>query len=148
MIPESEQPTLDIDWFFVNKDKIGFAASAGGKLPESVAKSRTNIALLSGYFRALPAISKVELNPKLNEILPHHEIDESYLSDFVFMAEKGLYAFDKTIPGNFSDDNYHLVAKPLVSLNIKDLPINVVDILLQTRNDIDISEHFKGSMFP
>ncbi len=148
MIPEFEQPALDIDWFFVNKKKIGFVASAGGRLPKSVADSRENIELLSSYFRALPVISEVELNEKLKAILPHHEIDESYLSDFVLMAEKGLYTFDKTLVGNFSDNNYHLVAKPIVPLKVEDLPLHITNILFQTECGIKVAEHFDSSIFP
>ena len=37
MFTETQQQTLDIDWFFIADDKIGFVTSAGGRLPESVA---------------------------------------------------------------------------------------------------------------
>jgi hypothetical protein len=145
MITELEQSTLDIDWFFLNKNKIGFVASAGGRLPKSISKSQDDIQLLSSYFRSLPRISDIEVNPKLEEVMINRKIDESYLSDFIFMAQKGLYVFDKTFLNNFNDDIYHLVAMPTVGLNINDLPSNIYDILCKTRNDDDIDYGFKCS---
>ena len=147
MISESEQFTLDIDWFFASRNKIGFVASAGGRLPRSIARSEENIQLLSDYFRSLPEISNVQVNPLLEEILSHRKIDDSYLADFVYMAEKGLYAFDKTFLNNFQDDMYHLVAKPLISLAFNSLPIDIIDILRETMNDSDIETGFKISSF-
>jgi len=112
---------------------MGFVASAGGKLPESVSKSKENIETFALYFRGLPQRCTVIVNPNLHRIIPTRTIDDRYLSDFVKMAHKGLYSFDKTILNSFLDPNYHLVAKPSRPLKISDLPPEVVKILMETR---------------
>lgn len=147
MITELEQSTLDIDWFFTSNSRIGFVASAGGRLPKSVSKSEENIQLLSDYFRSLPDISDIEINPMLNEIMINRKPDERYLSDFILMAQKGLYSFDKTMLNNFEDDNYHLVVKPILNLDIKDLPFEIANVLCQPFNHTEIDKGFKSSFF-
>ncbi|AMR30740.1 hypothetical protein A0256_04540 [Mucilaginibacter sp. PAMC 26640] len=133
MINESDQAILDIDWFFTNGSEIGFIASAGGRLPASVAKSKENIEALATYFRSLPQTRNIVINPDLETKLAKRSINDNYLSDFVDMAKKGLYTFDKTILGNYSATQYHLVAKPIVSLKIEEIPSAIVEILLQTQ---------------
>lgn len=129
MFTETQQQTLDIDWFFIAEDKIGFVASAGGRLPESVAILDKKIEILSSYFRNLPEITTVRIHGKLEEI---KKIDENYLADFVFMAKRGLYAFDKLILNNFSDLKYHLVAQPVAYLSLKELPSEIIDLIHKT----------------
>lgn len=136
MISETEQSYLDIDWFFTDSKNVGFVASAGGKLPKSVSKSKDTIQLLASYFRDLPPITDVLVNPKLKEIMINREVNENYLSDFIFMAEKGLYSFDKTLLNDLNDDRYHLVVSPVVALNISDLPSEISNIVSQTINSI------------
>jgi hypothetical protein len=147
MISEIEQSTLDIDWFFTDNNKIGFVASAGGRLPKSVAKSKDNIELLSNYFRGLSPTTDIKVNPKLKEFMPHRDINENYLSDFIYMAERGLYSFDKISLNNFNDDGYYLVASPVVGLTINDLPIEISNIIAQTISAIEINELFYSSSF-
>ncbi|WP_449386944.1 hypothetical protein [Chryseobacterium lineare] len=135
IITEIEQQTMDVDWFITDSEHIGFMASAGGKLPESVARSKENNEILYGFFRSLPEISEVVINPKLDSILIKifgSGVNKRYLEDYVFMTKKGLYSFDKTYPNNFSDPHYHLVASPEIPLKLKKLPQNIVDILGQT----------------
>ena len=128
MFTEIEQQTLDIDWFFTDQINIAFAASGGGKLPSSFTKIQKNEMLVL-YFRSLPEISEVIINKDLINILPH-KIDKEYLADFVFMSKKGLYSFDKTNVGNFSDTNYHLVCKPTNPLKLQDLSTEIKEILI------------------
>ncbi|MCD0465080.1 hypothetical protein [Flavobacterium sp. ENC] len=61
MITEIEQQSLDIDWFFTDGTHIAFAASGGGKLPESISES-VDYNLLSHYFRDLPEMTEVKIN--------------------------------------------------------------------------------------
>jgi hypothetical protein len=96
MITEQEQFALDIDWFFTNGYSVAFVASAGGRLPQSVSKSKENLELLSCYFRNLPQISDVKVNKKLRETIPGRVIDERYLEDYTYVSKRGLYSFDKT----------------------------------------------------
>lgn len=142
MYTEIEQETLDIDWFFTNNKNIGFVASGGGKLPESVSKSASNTTLLSNYFRGLPERSQdVLINANLKETLGT-EVSEDYLSDFINMAKKGLYAYDKTVLNNFSNTNYHLVAKPFNPITISELPEYIIDILQNSyyKENINLEE--------
>jgi len=137
MISIIDQQTLDIDWFFMNDSFIGFVASGGGRLPDSAAKSIENNKSLTLFFRSLPAISDVIINPDLNKIVTT-AIDEMYLSDFVDMAKKGLFSFDKTNPNSFSDSNYHLVATPVDPLRFDQLPFEIKGILEESKYNGEI----------
>jgi hypothetical protein len=128
MFTEIEQQTLDIDWFFLNGKEICFVASGGGKLASSVAKSSENNAILVSYFRNLNDRCDVVINPNLDETLN----DENYLSDFIQMAKKGLYAFDKTTLNDFSSTKYHLVTTPSIPLFLNELPENIQGLLRKT----------------
>ncbi|WP_312902261.1 hypothetical protein [Chryseobacterium taichungense] len=135
MITEIEQQTMDIDCFFTDGEYVGFMASGGGKLPDSVAKSEEKRQILALYFRNLPEISEVIINPKLDSILIKifgSGVNKRYLEDYVSMTKKGLYSFDKTYPNNFLEPHYHLVANPKNPLKLKELPQNIVDVLEQT----------------
>src|ERR1700744_1286707 len=112
VITEIEQATSDIDWFFTNGNEIAFVASGGGKLPEVISQSKEDIETLASYFRGLPKKSDAIINQDLGKIMEAREINERYLADFVTMAEKGFFSYDKTVLNNFSEINYHLVAKP------------------------------------
>lgn len=133
MYTEIEQQTLDIDWFFTDDNEIAFVASAGGKLPKAIAELGDENGLLSSYFRNLPNISEVVINPQLEDILQN--VDEKYLSDFINMSKKGLYSFDKTVLNDFSDYSYHLVAKPIAPITLNDLSANILDIILNTKSN-------------
>lgn len=146
MITEIEQQTMDMDCFFTDGEYVGFMASGGGKLPDSVTKSEEKRQILARYFRNLPEISEVMINPKLDSILIKifgSGVNKRYLEDYAFMTKKGLYSFDKTYPNNFSEPHYHLVASPNIPLKLKKLPQNIVDILEQTcykNNLVNIDE--------
>jgi hypothetical protein len=136
MYTEIEQEALDIDWFFTDGKYISFMASGGGKLPNSVSASKEDNQLLVNYFRNLPEISDVEINTELDNLLIKifgSGVNDRYLEDYISMAKKGLYSFDKTHPNNFLEPHYHLVAKPINPLNLKDLPQDIQDILLRTK---------------
>ncbi|WP_294273141.1 hypothetical protein [uncultured Chryseobacterium sp.] len=136
MYTEIEQETLDIDWFFTDGQNIGFMASGGGKLPNSIAESKENHQILVNYFRNLPEVSDVSINPELDSLLNKilgSVTDERYLEDYVSMTRKGLYSYDKTVLNNFLDPYYHLVAGPKHPLKLENLPQDIVNILSKTR---------------
>lgn len=139
MLSEIEQESLDIDWFFTNNEHIVFMASGGGGLPDSIAKSMENSKLLSSFFRSLPVTSEVLINPSLDKI-KGSVVNDQYLSDFVLMAKRGLFSFDKTVLNNFLDCNYHLVARPAIPLTIDSVPDEIKDILTKSKyiGDIDL----------
>lgn len=136
MITEIEQETMDMDWFFTDGEYVGFMASGGGKLPDSVAESEEKRQILVHYFRNLPEISEVEVSSKLDSILikiSGSGANERYLEDYVLMTKKGLYSFDKSYPNQFTEPNYHLVAGPTNPLKLKELPQDILDILVKTQ---------------
>lgn len=130
MISEIEQQYLDIDWFFSDENNLAFVASGGGKLPKSVEECE-DYGLLVSYFRNLPDTSDVKLNDNLHKILKS-EPDERYLNDFIIMARKGFYTFDKTVLNDFIDTNYHLVAFPLTPLKFSDISEEIRYVLQKT----------------
>ncbi|MDH6252956.1 hypothetical protein M2347_002683 [Chryseobacterium sp. H1D6B] len=142
MITEIEQQTLDVDWFLTDGKHISLMASGGGQLPDSVAVSAENNEKLRIYFRNLPEISDVIIDPELDNLLLKRlgsVADERYLSDYVSMTKKGLYSFDKSISADFLDPGYHLVAKPVKPLTIYDLPQDISAILMLTRYPHEIN---------
>jgi hypothetical protein len=152
MITEIEQETMDMDWFFTDGEYVGFMASGGGKLPDSVAQSEEKRQILARYFRNLPEISEAAISPELNNILIKilgSGVDERYLEDYLLMARKGLFSYDKTYPNHFMDPSYHLVAMPKSPLHLKDIPDHIMVLLINTTytqnsinhiSEIDISK--------
>ena len=139
-----DQFSIDIDWFFIDQQgNVGHVASGGGQFPVSISKSKEMCELLQSFFERydLVSLNKFSINSELKKIVGFNNSYEEtkYLKDFILMAQKGLYSFDKTILGNFIDDNYHLVAKPLNPLNIKMLPDDISIILRRTVIDSDLS---------
>jgi len=137
MLTEIEQQSLDIDWFFIADNKIGFVASGGGKLPDSVTNLNKNFSEISSYFRSLPEKTEAIINKELKRIKTT-TITDYYLEDFVYMAKRGLYSFDKTLLNNFSDTNYHIVARPIECLRVEELPIEITDLINKTTYDGNI----------
>lgn len=151
IITEIEQQTMDIDCFITDGEHVGFMASGGGKLPDSIAESEEKRQILVQYFRNLPEISEASINPELNNILIKvlgSGVNKRYLEDYEFMTKKGLFSFDKTYPNNFSNFHYHLVTSPENPLKLKELPQKIVDLLEKTYfskslvnlNEINVSE--------
>ncbi|HTE01618.1 MAG TPA: hypothetical protein VK668_20160 [Mucilaginibacter sp.] len=134
MITDIEQETSDIEWFFICGEEIGFVESGGGKLPNSISiKSMEEIILLATYFRNLPAKSDVVINRDLKRLLTPGTAIKEYLTYFVELAEKGIYSFDKTVSNRFADTNYHLVAKPTNPLKVSELPLEITNLIAETK---------------
>ena len=68
----------------------------------------------------------VVINADLSNIIGS-VADERYLNDFVLMSKRGLFAFDKTVTNHFHNPMYHLVAKPLVTLNFNQIPDSIMN---------------------
>jgi len=131
MITEIQQETSDIDWFFTSLNKIGFVMSGGGKLPDSVANLDDKLELISAFFRGLPESSGVIINSNL-EAIKNTIITDNYLHDFIYMAKRGLFAFDKTVLNNFNETNYHLVAMPIKPLLTSTIPEDIFELIYNT----------------
>ncbi|TFF35967.1 hypothetical protein [Mucilaginibacter psychrotolerans] len=145
MITEIEQQTSDIDWFFTDGENIAFVASGGGKLPSSVSSSKHDTELLADYFWNDEIRSEFIINPSLKEIVG--KADDLYLSDFVTMACKGLFAFDRTVLNHFADLNYHLVAVPTIPLKLSDLPSAIAAIVIKTKIKGTVDRDFNLNQF-
>ncbi len=132
--------TTDLDWFVQVNKRCIHAASGGGIIPKIVMQNNT----VNDEIRDRVSIEsskdyKTELNPHLREILNLEErkddfafllstlgiefgddpiqtyIDKVYVNSFVEYAKKGFWSFDKTNTHNYSDNMYHLVARPVSS---------------------------------
>lgn len=131
MLTEIRQQTLDIDWFFVSDNAIGCVASGGGKLPESVAFLNDEIWTITSYFRNLPEKTSIIINEELEKI-KGAALTDNYLSDFVYMAKRGLFAFDKSNLNNFLDSKYHLVTRPVEPIELEKLSVEIQELINKT----------------
>ncbi|WP_438426241.1 hypothetical protein [Aquimarina macrocephali] len=131
-----EQETNDIDWFFVDmNNEIGFVASGGGRLPNSIADNKYN---LSSYFRNLSNISDYKLNNDLLKIGETETLKQYF--DFILLAKKGLYCFDKIDLNNFDDTRYNLIVKPVRGLKVDEIPSNILKILNITKLKLELNK--------
>ncbi|WP_125719601.1 hypothetical protein [Flavobacterium ustbae] len=109
-----EQYSRDIDYYIYNVT-LGLLhfASAGGRLPRVIEANDIANEQLHENISQLPSDFKYITNPNLSEILGLNQLQlESYLTDFVEIAKKGICSFDKTNINNPEDQTYHLVAWP------------------------------------
>ncbi len=146
MITETEQFTLDIEWFFTDGNFIAFVTSAGGRLPNAISKSKENVETLANYLGDLPIICEAAINPNLSRFIKKKDIDDQYLYDYIHFGMRGFYTYDKTTPGNFADDNFHLVTIPKTPLKLNDLP-SEIKAIIHTNTTFEIGEPFKVASF-
>lgn len=138
-----DQETLDIDWYAVDADDVLFhVASAGGKLPDTISNSLEDTQKIAKYMRQLPFKTNASLNPKLTTIKKFLDLqkEKQYSADFISIAERGIYSFDKSFLGKYDDVLYHLVAIPNESIHLKDLPPDIREIVNKTRIHKKIKE--------
>ncbi len=108
--------THDIDWFVIINGKLIHVASAGGRIPELIKEDLLKPLIFVANLPILKDIQEINtvdsgfLSNKLR-ISGQEEVD-AYLQTFKFMAQKGLYSFDRTNVSNNEDNSYHLVAWP------------------------------------
>lgn len=115
---ELYQMQNDIDWFF--KDNLGrfyHVASAGGLIPKTISENDTFNDNFNRLVRSLPDRFDYEVNEILDQIVNFGQglNRDFYLDDFISMAKKGFYSFDKNKLGDFENTNYHLVVKPIIT---------------------------------
>ncbi|PJJ83113.1 hypothetical protein [Mucilaginibacter auburnensis] len=146
MIELIEQQTQDISWFFITGENIAFIASGGGPLPTTIASQTfDDLDLVYDSIFDLPDRCDVVINPELKKMIYPNTVNEQYLADFVLMASKGLFSYDKTVVNKFSDTGYHLVASPTKPLTADELPAPLLELLACRKdqnilgNTIDIS---------
>jgi hypothetical protein len=120
-----DQEVSDFDWFAVDRDNyLVHFASAGGRLPNSVAVSRENLDLLKSYFLGLPVLfSKSEI------FVAPTTAPFPYLE----CAFRGLFSYDGNVSGGAMDTMYQLVARPPRVLTLADLPPTIAATVTQTQ---------------
>jgi hypothetical protein len=120
-----DQEVSDFDWFAVDSGNyLVHFASAGGRLPNSVASSKENLDLLKSYFLGLPILfaqSEIFVAPT-KAPFPYLEC-----------AFRGLFSYDGNVTGGAMDTVYQLVAQPPHVLTLADLPLAVAAIVTQTQ---------------
>ncbi len=136
------KPFFSRDRNFLDKNNfIGFIASGGGEIPLHI-KNDNNYNLRE-YFNNAPDIDEnLEINKEIKSILGVFDNQKlnKILFDFIFMAKKGVYGFDKTILNNSSDTNYYKVVQPKKKLKLESLPLDIQDKLNKIRLNISIEE--------
>ncbi|QKJ32154.1 hypothetical protein HQ865_21100 [Mucilaginibacter mali] len=147
MITEIEQETSDFDWFFTNGINVGCVSSGGGRLPLTISRSWENFEFMADFFRDLPPNSDFIINPQLKEIRRNLKITDRYFSSFIYLAERGIFTYDKTILNNFEDTNYHLVTAPVQPIMLNELPRNISDIILKTETTDLHKIHIRSMIF-
>jgi hypothetical protein len=130
IIDLQEQWDRDFDWFAV--DAVGqlahFTTAGMKKLPQSVAASAEDLALVTRYFEESAAHRcRHEVESTIS-----NRNDERYLRSFIAMANKGLFSFD--IESHLSPAAaYFRVATPTSPTHLSELPTPVGEIVARTR---------------
>ena len=128
-IDELEQEDSDIEWFAVDGDgHVLHFSSGGGVLPESVASSQETLLQLHQYFLALPDTAAAALV----ELEANAEKSGRSYQNAVRYARRGLFSFDKTALNKHLHPQYHLVARPVSPLTIKNIPEPIATLLRRT----------------
>lgn len=145
MIDLITQETTDFDWFFCDINGfIGHVASAGGRLPNSIANNEEVIQITFDYFFNITTKSEfVLIETNIQNRYGDIEINNTnqFFKDFVNMSKKGLFSFDKLKLNDFDSEEYILIAKPKNEdefLNISMLPDILREVLMQSCSKFDL----------
>lgn len=137
MITDIEEETLDLDWFSVDDNgELAHLASGGqGFLPPSVKASKTNLNIVTAYFRELIATNGRGIESP--NLVSHIQFESNaqratYLSAFLPMGAKGLHSFDCVL-GSRRPNGYFVVARPSTPMTVDDVPDDIRQILNLTR---------------
>ncbi|MCP2028734.1 hypothetical protein L1276_003905 [Flavobacterium sp. HSC-32F16] len=112
--------TNDIDIFLKIHDCfIIHIASAGAILPTELAALDQLLIRNKSIVYDFDSVFEVQINPNLQQLLKFKNAQEKdrYLTDFIRIAKKGIFSFDKTIVEDSTDPFYHLVAWPKSPFN-------------------------------
>jgi hypothetical protein len=139
-ISATEQAISDFDWFAIDQDdNIAHFASAGGRLPRSVAISAEDNTFVTTYFQSLTAADNAfVINPafRLPNDIKTPEQRARFFRTYVFYAACGLYSFDRTevyVRGASTNFDYELIASPRDQRKFADLPEYIQKILVRTK---------------
>lgn len=126
-ITELDLEIEDIEWYGIDETgKIGLFMSGGSlAVPEFICKSRENLEMVCEYFRKLDnnITNDVMINNKL--VYPRQE----FVYECKSMSQKGIYCFDIS-DDEKNDNQYIFISKPKKPLYIKDLPLEIQNIML------------------
>lgn len=114
---EENLHNLDINWYFKDQYSRYFvAASAGGILPNVIIQNIEQNNVFHQIIMNLAVAFNVLINPNIYTHLnrsPFYQNDlVSYLHEFILLASKGLYAYDRLNIDDPLDTDYILVAYP------------------------------------
>jgi hypothetical protein len=132
-----EQHSRDLDIFLRDSNKLIHFASAGGLLPIRTINSDEYNDLIIADISRDQSEFEIEINANLLELLNLNQDNlERYLASFIEMAKKGFYTYDKSKLGNFEDQTFHLVAKPLrADMHAQSEKYRFFDKIISTRTD-------------
>lgn len=135
---EFELRTTDLDIYFEDSNKYIHIASAGGSLPNQLVNLDDENELFKESLNYDESNNfEILINPNLIELLQlDNEGLELYTEDFARNARMGFYSYDKTNLGDFDDNQFHLVARP-VSNNTSDLIFENVPQITNVNLPID-----------
>lgn len=123
---------IDLDWYALDLDeRIAHLMSGGGVVPNLLDEQSHD--LLTDYFNNLPEIedNDVKISDQLNRYanFSTKQEKERYLQNFIKMAQRGIYSYDKTNLTMLDDPMYHLVTIPSKLLTVDDLPLRIYEKL-------------------
>jgi|GEM_PF-729909 len=139
-ISAEEERDRDWDWYAVDPHgHIGNFATAGlRELPASVKRSREDALKLIDFFdgQLISSQYDVDSNSKVQHEIATASHKEWFLRSFVSAASRGLYSYDT----DMRDAQYYRVATPRTPLLVSDLPVEIQEVVLQTRAHASFSE--------
>ena len=128
---EMELQCNDIMWFGIDRNGIVFEATSGGcaNVPAFVIESKEETETLRDYFLNLP-----EGN---SESIFLEKLDPDYpaYSDCLSLTKNGITCFDVS---DEDENAYKKIAISKTPLKIESLPVNIQNILVTHKIDIDV----------
>jgi len=111
---------FDLDLFFRIDPLLMHVATAGLKVNDEIFFNRANNNFRNFLKNFTQTPFEYKLNPFLQEIIsfkreinPNFDFD-LYTTDFITYAQFGLFSFDRTFIEKNGDNNFHLVAYPIL----------------------------------
>ena len=138
----TQESYLDVDWFGVDiHGHVAIVASGGGMIPTTVSSFREKWDSLSVYFRSLPKITDIVIQPAIYEKISSLDAaaKSRYLKDVELLTSKGLYYFDKSDLSNYFNFEYYLKARPVLPLQKNQISADILRMISNTRIEINFN---------
>lgn len=125
---------FDLDLFFGNNIFLMHFATAGLQVNDEIFFSSSHNNFRNFLKNFSQTRFEYKLNPFLEEIIsskretnPNFDF-ELYTADFITYAKFGLFSFDRTFIGQNDDNNFHLVAYPILNDSYNNLINNIYNV--------------------